>query len=47
MNGQVVELALHVGVVEVLIAFAAAPENVVLAAQFLGHFEAFLTWAAA
>ena len=33
--GQVIELALHVGVPEVLIAFAAAPEDVAHAAQLL------------
>jgi hypothetical protein len=43
----VVQLALHVGVEQVLVAFAAAPEDVVLAAQFLGDLQAFFTWAAA
>jgi hypothetical protein len=30
-RGEVIEFALHVGVVEVLVAFAAAPEDVVFA----------------
>ncbi len=37
-----VELALHVGVPQVLVAFAAAPERVAAAAEFLGDFERFL-----
>ena len=45
--GQVVELAFQVGVVEIGVALAAAPEDVVDAAELLGHLEAFLTWAAA
>ena len=40
--GQVVQLALQVGVAEVRVAFAAAPEDVVLAAEFLGDFEGLL-----
>ena len=40
--GQVVELALHVGVPESLVAFAAAPERVAFAAEFLGHFQGLL-----
>ncbi len=40
--GQVVELALQVGVVEVHVAFPAAPEDVVDAAQLLGDFEGLL-----
>ena len=39
---QVVEFALEVGVVEIGVALAAAPEDVVLAAEFLGHFETLL-----
>ena len=38
-GGQVLELALHVGVPEALVSFAAAPEHVALPAQFLGHFQ--------
>ena len=40
--GQVVDLALHVGVPQVLIAFAAAPEGVAVAAELLGHFDGLL-----
>ena len=40
--GEVVELALHVGVPEILVAFAAAPEGVACAAEFLGDFERLL-----
>ena len=40
--GEVVELALHVGVPEVLITFAAAPEDVAGAVELLGDFERFL-----
>jgi hypothetical protein len=36
--GQVVEFAFQIGVVEVMVAFTPAPENVVGAAQFLGDF---------
>ena len=40
--GEVVELALHVGVPEVLVAFAAAPEHVAIAAELVRHFERLL-----
>ena len=40
--GEVVELALHVGVPEILVAFAAAPEDVAGAVEFLGDFEGLL-----
>ena len=40
--GDVVGLALHLGVPQVLVAFAAAPEHVVLGAQALADFEALL-----
>ena len=40
--GQVVQLALHVGVPEGLVAFAAAPEHVARPAEFLGHFQGLL-----
>ena len=39
---QVIELPLQVGVEQGLIAFAAAPENVILAAEFLGHLDRLL-----
>ena len=39
--GEVIELALHVGVIEALVAFAAAPEDVVFAAEIERDFEAF------
>lgn len=39
---QVVNFSLHVGVVEILIAFAATPENIVLTAKLLGYFKALL-----
>ena len=35
---QVLKLALHIGVPEIVVAFAAAPERVTAAAEFLGHF---------
>ena len=41
-RGQVIQLALHVGVEQVLIAFAAAPEDIAGPAQLLGHFERLL-----
>ena len=40
--GEMIELALHVGVPQILVAFAAAPEHVAVAAEFLGHFERLL-----
>ena len=40
--GQVIQLALHVGVPQVLVALAAAPEDVARAAQLLGDFERLL-----
>ena len=40
--GEMIELALHICVKPALIAFAAAPEHVVFAAQFLGDLEHFL-----
>ena len=40
--GEVLELALHVGVPQILVAFAAAPERVAPAAEFLGDFERLL-----
>ncbi len=40
--GEVLQLALHVGVPEILVAFAAAPECVAAAAELFGHFERFL-----
>src|SRR6266496_4506094 len=39
---QVIEFALEVGVVEIRITFAAAPEDVILAAKFLGYFQTLL-----
>jgi len=38
----VVQFALHVGVEEVVIAFAATPEDVVFATQFQGDFQRLL-----
>ncbi len=40
--GEVVQLALHVGVPEVLVALAPAPECVARAAKLLGHFQSLL-----
>ena len=40
--GEVLELALHVGVPQILVAFAAAPERVAGAAELLGDFERLL-----
>ena len=40
--GEVLELALHVGVPEGLIAFAAAPERVAMAAKLLGDLQGLL-----
>src|SRR4029078_1432736 len=40
--GQVLELALHVGVPQIVVAFAAAPKCVTTAPEFLGHFESLL-----
>ena len=37
--GEVIKLALHIGVEPALVAFAAAPENVVFTTQFLGNLE--------
>ena len=37
--GQVVDLTLHLGVPQVLVTFATAPEGVAVAAQVLGHVE--------
>ncbi len=39
---QVLELALHVGVPEGLVAFASAPEDIALATQLLGHLQGLL-----
>jgi len=41
-GGQMIQLPLHVGVPEGLIAFASAPEHVARAVQFLGDFEGLL-----
>ena len=39
---EVLQLALHVGVPQILVAFAAAPERIAAAAELLGHFEGLL-----
>ena len=41
-GGQMLDLALHVGVPQALIALASAPERVALPAEFLRHFEGLL-----